>query len=205
MIPQVGPNVIGKHKIPKYLYHITKTSNLKSIQEKGLQTGEDEFFGEGVFLFDMANVVKFWKNRVGVRPLQEKLLEYTSGYCDYISLLKIPTEEIDKSKLVVRRLDTMMNLSREYYDDVAIFEAYAKGEIPKEIIEHITEGTPAVMSRKLENYKIPLEYIYPQSIPADKLSVIGNGYVPPFSFTFKSVMKPMLKGQPEEKMLDTFA
>lgn len=45
---------VGKHKIPKYLYHITPTKNVENIQKKGLQMTEDDLFGEGVFMFDLA-------------------------------------------------------------------------------------------------------------------------------------------------------
>ena len=51
---------VGKHKIPKYLYHITPTKNVENIQKKGLRMTEDDLFGEGVFMFDLANLTKFW-------------------------------------------------------------------------------------------------------------------------------------------------
>ena len=35
---------VGKHKIPKYLYHITPTKNVENIQKKGLQMTEDDHF-----------------------------------------------------------------------------------------------------------------------------------------------------------------
>ena len=57
---------VGKHKIPKYLYHITPTKNVENIQKKGLQMTEDDLFGEGVFMFDLANLTKFWaKTKAG--------------------------------------------------------------------------------------------------------------------------------------------
>jgi len=204
MINPVGP--IGKRKIPKYLYHLTKSSNLPYIQQQGLKMGFDDFYGHGVFLFDMANLVKFWNARFGATTLQQKLIKWTSNYfTDEIALLKIPTESIDKAQLVVRRQDKLFKLSQKYNEPVDMYMAYNKGEIPEELMDHITIGTPARFAHKLDGKKAPLEYIYPDKIDPNKLEVIGRGNVPVGRVDFNSVMKSLVKGQPEEKMLDAFA
>ena len=205
MINPIASSSIGKHKIPQYLYHLTMSSNLPKIQRDGLQPGMDEFYGEGVFMFDMANMLKFWKRRYGHDTLQDKLLNYTADYLHDLTLLRIPTQKIDKSELVVRRLDTLLNLSLKYYDAQDIFRAYNKGEISSDIIEHITEGTPAKFSRILTNKKFPIEFIYPDVIDSQHIQILGQGKAKNGIYSFKDTMRNMLSGLPEEKMLDAWA
>ena len=124
---------VGKHKIPKYLYHITPTKNVENIQKKGLQMTEDDLFGEGVFMFDLANLTKFWTktNNKQKTNFAQTLIDYVtrrSGNFS-ISIFRIPTKNIPTDALSIRRQDKLFEIGNKYETTSDIYNAYAREEI----------------------------------------------------------------------------
>ncbi len=71
-------NTIGKHKVPRYIYHITTQKNYRSILNDGLlKTTEDPFCGNGVFAIELINFFKRWKEHKDWKNsiLQSDLIE----------------------------------------------------------------------------------------------------------------------------------
>ena len=55
---------IGKHKIPRFIYHITSRDNYEKIlQSRYLKLSEaDNFSGSGIFMLELEKFFKPWKN-----------------------------------------------------------------------------------------------------------------------------------------------
>ena len=94
---------VGKHKIPKYLYHITPTKNVENIQKKGLQMTEDDLFGEGVFMFDLANLTKFWTKTNNKQKTNFAQKEITEKVMDEITIGSPATlsNKFDRKKIPI--------------------------------------------------------------------------------------------------------
>ena len=184
----------GKPDVPRYLYHMTRKKNYEQILEKGLinaysDTGHSDLCG--VFMFDLKNFEKRWANtwfniddmKVNLgRALLSKHASNSGigGVTQDIVMLRIPTKNMDISKLKIRRQD-VMNLDEA---DCAIYQS--------------------VYTRR----KIPIEYIYESDIDVSDVQKIGEMSIrikneeelkkiielKPFDLLLK-----LFKGQPEEK------
>lgn len=173
-ITSVTKNIIGKHKIPKYLYHITPTKNLESIKKNGLRMTEDDLYGEGVFMFDMANFLKFWTKKDSKNAYANELLKYIGKHSTDISIIKVPTKNLTTKDLAIRRQDKLFDVVNKYDDVDDIYQAYSRKEISTKLMDEISEGEQAIMANKFDRKKVPLEYIYPSDISAKDIEVIGQ-------------------------------
>ena len=64
MVRTLVNNIIryGKHKVPRFIYHMTNKENYKKIMESGeLRTSQDALFGEGVFTMELDNFFRHWR------------------------------------------------------------------------------------------------------------------------------------------------
>lgn len=173
-ITGIAKNIIGKHKIPKYLYHITPTKNLENIKKAGLHMTEDDLYGEGVFMFDMANFLKFWTKKGNKEDYAKELLQYVGRHSTNVSIIRVPTKNLVKKDLSVRRQDKLFNIMNKYDDVDDIYQAYSRKEISTKLMDEISEGEQAIMANKFDRKKVPLEYIYPSDIAAKDIEVIGQ-------------------------------
>ena len=173
-ITGIAKNIIGKHKIPKYLYHITPTKNLESIKKAGLHMTEDDLYGEGVFMFDMANFLKFWTKKGNKEDYAKELLQYVGRHSTNVSIIRVPTKNLVKKDLSVRRQDKLFNVMNKYDDVDDIYQAYSRKEISTKLMDEISEGEQAIMANKFDRKKVPFEYIYPSDIAAKDIEVIGQ-------------------------------
>ena len=134
-ITGIAKNIIGKHKIPKYLYHITPTKNLESIKKAGLHMTEDDLYGEGVFMFDMANFLKFWTKKGNKEDYAKELLQYVGRHSTNVSIIRVPTKNLVKKDLSVRRQDKLFNVMNKYDDVDDIYQAYSRKEISTKLMD----------------------------------------------------------------------
>ena len=96
---------VGKHKIPRYLYHITSKENYnKIIQSGGITPLEaDSFCGTGIFMLELENFFKNWqKIKVREQPLIKTLLGQAAHGTKDIVILRIPTSNISTKNLFIR-------------------------------------------------------------------------------------------------------
>lgn len=96
---------IGKHKIPRFIYHITSKDNYKKILQSGcLKLSEsDNYSGTGIFMIELENFFKHWKNfQVKNQSIMKSLLGQTAHDTKDIVILKIPTAKLDSKKLFIR-------------------------------------------------------------------------------------------------------
>src|SRR5574344_424892 len=63
-----SPNNVGKHLIPRYLYHLTNEKAFLSMCQDGKINVSKEFCS-GIFMFDMTNLLKRWGRKRNWRNL----------------------------------------------------------------------------------------------------------------------------------------
>ena len=197
---------VGKHKIPKYLYHITPTKNVENIQKKGLQMTEDDLFGEGVFMFDLANLTKFWTktNNKQKTNFAQTLIDYVTSGNSSISIFRIQTKNIPTDALSIRRQDKLFEIGNKYETTSDIYNAYAREEITEKVMDEITIGSPATLSNKFDRKKIPIEYILEENIPAKDIELFGTAKVDFNNLDLKSVLKQLFADKKENIFLYKF-
>lgn len=184
----------GKPDIPRYLYHMTRKKNYEQMLKDGVINKYIDTGGSGlsgVFMFDLKNFEKRWVNtwfnigdmKVNLgRALLSKHASNSGsgGVTQDIVMLRIPTKNMDISKLKIRRQD-VMNLDEA---DSAIYQS--------------------VYTRR----KLPIEYIYESDIDISEIQKIGDTSIEikneeelkkiielkPFDLLLK-----LFKGQPEER------
>lgn len=184
----------GKPDIPRYLYHMTRKKNYEQMLKDGVINKYIDTGGSGLsgaFMFDLKNFEKRWVNtwfNIGdmkVNLGRALLSKHASnagigGATQDIVMLRIPTKNMDISKLKIRRQD-VMNLDEA---DSAIYQS--------------------VYTRR----KLPIEYIYESDIDISEIQKIGDTSIEikneeelkkiielkPFDLLLK-----LFKGQPEEK------
>ena len=204
---------IGKHLVPKNLYHLTTKQNYKSMLEDGiLDVGGEQDFIQGIFMFDLVNFFKRWapSKANGAIDKRKILLKYVSGYGDDLVLLKIPTKELEKKNLLVRSVDRASSLERRK-EFVEIEKNWKKtGVSPKNEFKHLIEGDAAKNSKFYKKRKEAIAFIYPDEIDMSKVEKIGT--IRPYqdllinemntgeNFLLKA-FKEALKGKPEEKAM----
>lgn len=163
-IVQLSTN-IGKHKVPRYLYHLTTESNYEKIIKSGVlklgsdPDGSEKLIDSGVFLFDLKNLIKHWKNLVNLPMTKQvdqrgSLLVNISNQMynqangsgqkaiDSLVLLRISTDKLKQDSLFVRSLTDFHNQitipsnnnkSSKFLSDIMTTD----GEINKDKINHL--------------------------------------------------------------------
>lgn len=104
---------VGKHIIPRYLYHLTSKDAYESMLKDGAVKITKKEFAPGVFMFDLMNFFKHW-NSVKFcknRNVKLQLLEKINNKSDYIVILRLSTQNIDKSKLKVRTQEDLFKMT----------------------------------------------------------------------------------------------
>lgn len=201
-IETANSTIIGKHKIPRYLYHITPSQNIGAIKREGLSTTDEDLFGEGVFLFDIANFLKFWnKNNKNIN-YAEQLLKYIGRNDTDVSLLRVQTAHLDKTDIVIRNQETLFEINNKYSDINNIYDAYSRKEISERCMDEISIGFPAVQSNKFDRKKLPIEYIYDKRISPLNIRFLGQASFDYQNINIKEIFANLLRNTKEQKFLD---
>lgn len=101
-------NQLGRHKVSKYLYHLTNAENYKKIQESDmLKTTKDGCFGklDGNFMIELKNFLKNWRcNRdwASRGNLGYLLLKQASKGKSDLVMLRIHASKLDYYSLKIR-------------------------------------------------------------------------------------------------------
>lgn len=191
----------GKHKIPRFIYHMTCKSNYESMLNDGvIKTTSDHTCGSGIFTTELSNLFKRWKKpKVWCgTSLQEQLIEQVAKEGEAVVMIKIPTEKLNHDLLIVRSQDVLLNwVTSDSFDVVFNSVSAEVKSMPKEkfgwtdkllkilkkhLIQsgrpywarHITEGAPAKDSHLYKQRKEAIEYIYRGEIPISVTEKIGE-------------------------------
>lgn len=194
------------HQIPKFLYHLTNEKAYNSIKRDGrLMANSNDGLIKGIFMIELSNFFKRW----GISKdwcdsnLSLDLLKQVAKREKKLILLRIPTGELDKEKLLVRSQNKLFSITKlpEFYPTLKAW--YTKHEIPKERFQHIFNGDKAANSRHYKQKKSAIEYIYPEDISLGKIDKIGEVKLEKINAltSIKAVFETLLQGTPEEKAI----
>ncbi len=192
---------LGKHIIPRYLYHITDTTSFEKIKTDGYlkpRRPNNSFSKEGIFTFELQNVLQRWQQiptQQGKNTLLGMLLEITRN--SNIVILKIPTKNLNLDNLLIRSQDWYFNETKKlpksqiqriekYWDELGDIDygiKFAKlKEFKNTIIDrlfpnknkHIQNGSTAKEAPLYKQRGEAIEYIYTDKIPISDVEKIGS-------------------------------
>ncbi|MBQ6515634.1 hypothetical protein IJI31_00480 [bacterium] len=207
-IPQININ-FGKHQAERYLYHFTSVDNYKNmLKDNKISTSKDMFLEKpGVFMVDLPNFTNQWLNNDtywSTQNLALTLLRETSKYQDKLVCLRIPTENLDESKLRIRSQDKFFN--------------YLKDPYHSDPPEHIKKGDDEENSEIYTKNNESIEHIYQDEIPMDNVELVGIVDIDKNQVCrlhaergakqkniVIDILERLFKGQPEEKKLNYLA
>ena len=163
----IGANIgkqVGKHKIPRYLYHVTTRANYENMLKTGtLRVSNPGGLGSGVYMFELQNMIKHYGNHNGYRGL-ERLLGQGRLHCDEeLVLLRIPSAKLNASRLAIRDNGTPIGMDPSGFKITNLI------------------GDSAVNSKLYKQRKVGLEYIYPHDINISDVSMVGSAKVKPLT------------------------
>ena len=193
--------VVGKHKIPRFIYHITSKQNYEKMLEDGvINLSYDRAFGNGIFFTDIQNLFKEWNkfdNNRG-KNLLEHLLHHCG--CNDAVLLRIPTSKLNIENLLIRSQKRLFaaqkGVIQEYGEDAinrysmellktgkyksseqALFDSilhFIEKKYGAETLNHLTNGDKAIFANLYKQRKEAIEYIYKDKINISDVEKIGE-------------------------------
>lgn len=193
----------------KYLYHFTSVENYeKMLKDKKINTSKDMYLEKpGVFMVDLPNFTHQWLNNDTYWTTQNlalTLIRETSKYEDKLVCLRIPTENLDESKLRIRSQD--------------VFFDHLKNGWYKDAPEHLIKGDAEENSEQYSQRNESIEHIYQDEIPMDKVELVGIVDIDKNQVCRQhtergakqkniviDILERLFKGKPEEKSLDYIA
>lgn len=166
----------SKSSLPKYLYHLTnKTSYEKIVNTGKIKSSKDII--DGVFMIDMDDFQTNWRNMPNYNntgTMAQSLLEQALKGEKGLVLLRIPTEALDETQLVLRPEDDVVNFinSEHFRNLVTAFAEKGgiynnKSEMPKELVE----GYSPMRAQEFSDENRAVEYIYKGNIDVEKVGV----------------------------------
>ncbi len=195
----VFPSPIGKHKIPRFLYHLTNAENYKSILKDGkIKPNILMSEPQGVFMIELNNFFKHWSNQFSkfnnsssMSDLKIDLINQVKKESNKIVLLKIPTSNLEKQKLIIRsqnRLFTPMPFN-------------SGKQVWSEWNENRFSGYPVEKSNLFNQRKEAIEYVFKGDIEGQKIGEFDFDKTLGDQVSIKTIFSQLLRGQPEEKAL----
>jgi len=192
----------GKHKVPRYIYHMTSKTNYSDMLANGtILPHNDRWFGDGIFAVELTNLFKRWNTTKVTaskeRTLMKDLVKHISEESDDIVMLKIPTDKLNQENLFARKLEDFIEITKLTNAFDYIVGALKMNNLPistrenflryryglkEQIIKfltpetrrNLTKGTHAKYSSLLKQRKDAIEYIYKGSIPITDIEKIGE-------------------------------
>ena len=196
----------GNRKIPRFLYHLTNEENYRFMLNEGkIRIDKNYHSLQGVYMIELSNFLKRWgiSSDWNGDNLRRKLLQQASNtHNSKIVLLKIPTANINKEKLVVRSQNSFF---RVLYNGLSIKDlkpGKTTRKSPDVVFRHTLFGDPAINAKSYKQRKEAIEYIYPDEILISDVQKIGEAEINPKNvdkISLRFFFSKLLKGQPEQK------
>ena len=195
-------NKIGKHKIPRYIYHLTTQENYEKMKNIGFiipKTSKGDSI-EGVFATELTNLLRNWSSlKIGEQSLINKLLSMQKQRSDNLVMLKIPTNKLNAEDLYIRSQNNF------FLATISIFEVEGKNE------QHFIELAKKLgllddytgklnlesILKHLEDKKIPREEI--AKIYKTALNNTHNSYLQKEHFASSDVIPAVFSSLYEQK------
>lgn len=217
----------GRHKVPRFIYHLTNKPAYESMLKDGfVKTSGDDAL-RGVYTTDIVNFFKRWRKNKAWRSasLQEMLVRQASKGKDDLVLLRIPTDKLNSNELIIRSQNRLFGATcstsaqrreqiekfMEEQSKLGVAESDICSLIFKkffpEVLEHVEHGTPAKFSKLFKQRKEAIEYVYPHDIKISDAEKIGEVNVAELRKSaeydpirpMRSIFMALLKGAPEQK------
>ena len=186
---------VGKHKIPRYLYHMTSLENYNKMLESGCIRPSGARLPDGVYMLELDSFSKYWS-----KGLRNQLCDmvFRSGEGKNIIMLKVPTKKLKTSQI---RLRTQKQIDGKLADEFEnewwniydipdekrrifvenLILKYGKKEASKRYLEvipkkfdPITKGIDAKLTPLYKQKKSDLEFIYGDKIPMSDVELVGQ-------------------------------
>lgn len=198
-------SVVGKHKVPRYLYHFTTESKYADMLKGGhINPDASDSFDliKGVFSIDLGNFLKKWKS-VKALPgvdLREILVKNFIGSSpEKLVVLRIPTAKLNQGKMQIRSQNRLFSFARnpEFHTAAG---AFAEGkQVPEKFI-HAFNGDKATNGSLYKQRGEALEYIYPGSVKISDVQKLGSVEVNQEQ-GIKEILSKLFAGTPEGKAI----
>lgn len=209
----------GKHKLPRFMYHITtEDSYLSMLSDGKIKPAQCMDSASGVFLLDLKNFARFWtKNKDTAEQPRTTLLDMVCGKSEpylnsaNIVLLRIPTSALDARTLRLRRqkLCRMGHGNLEKETEKIMQDKHKFSNALKEL-KYMMQGESIEKAPLYNQRKEAVEYITPDEIPINQVSLIGKiginkEYVEKAHRDMKDlpeIWKSLTQGQSEYKLFE---
>jgi len=175
---------IGKHKIPRYLYHMTSFENFQKIIESGFINPSS--YHKQVYMLELDSFSKYWSS-ADRNNLCNYILEFQKGRNSGLVMLRIPTTNLSNIKIRPRNRINNKNISFD------------------ERMNAIQGNIDAKCTSLYKQLKSDLEFMYNNEIPINQVELVGIYNTASESIRDKNICKTIFekifKGQPEEQFL----
>ena len=209
---------IGKHKLPRYMYHITtEEAYLSMLKDGKIIPSQCMDSATGTFLFDMKNFTRFWrKTKCVAEQPRTTLLNEVVGKLGFqtngnVVMLRIPTASLDARKIRIRRQNICRcghgNMQQEAE---AIMQDRFKFSNALENLKYTMQGENIANVPRYNQRKLAVEFVTPEEIPINEVSLVGKTSVNPEAISkahwdmtdLPDVWKELTKGAPEHKAFE---
>ena len=207
--------VIGKHKLPRYMYHLTTEENYLSMLKDGsLKPSQCMDSSVGTFLFDIKNFTRFWRKTpdVAEQP-RTTLLNMIAGKLGFetqgnLVLLRVPTNILDARTLRLRRQKLCrIGLGNVQKEQEAVLNDKFKFSNALECLKYTMQGENVSQLPLYNQRKEAIEFITSENIPIDKITLVGTARVDTKLLNeahinchdVPSIWRTLTKNQPEQK------
>jgi len=225
------PQSIGKHKIPRYLYHMTSVENYHKILESGCIKPSGRRLPDGVYMLELDSFSKYWS-----KNMRDDLCNMISanGEGQNIVILKIPTKNLTPSKIKIRTQEQVEGQLSAKVDEWFCFSKmpperkqlvqeliskYGKKEaliryldITPAELDPVTKGIDAKLTPLYKQRKADIEFVYGETIPVSNVEIVGQfNYEKEFGKSYcsdhykkdvcKTVFERVFRGKTEEPFL----
>ena len=164
-------------KVPRYLYHITTKTNYGKMKKSGYILMSKDYLSQkhAIFLLDWQNFLKQWGGLaagkktpfLSKKTFFEYILRGKNG--SNISILRIPTSNLQQNKLFIRSQDVLFDMCQNYQAEYRTRDIILKKKFP-----HLFNFDLAKNSKKYKQKKHSIEYIYTNTIPISVVEEIGT-------------------------------
>lgn len=176
--------VVGKHKVPRYMYHLTTEGAYEQMLKDGcIKPAQTMDSASSTFLFDLKNFTRFWRKtkNVAEQPRTTLLNEVAVklGYqkTGNIVMLKIPTSTLDARKLRIRRQKLVRCGHGNAEQNMKNFNDPHRLSKTLEGLKYSFEGENIANIPLYNQRKDAIEFITPDSIPMSNVSLVGKANV----------------------------
>lgn len=176
---------VGKHKIPRYLYHITSLGNYQKMLET--EFIKPSVYHKQIYMLELDSFSKYW-NKADRNNLCDYILNFQNGInSGGVVMLKIPTKYL--SRIKIRPRNRMINKNISFNERIAAIQ----GNIDAKL-------TPLYKQKKSD-----LEFIYDENIPMSQIELVGTYDCSNTKISSnnvcKTIFEKIFKGKPEEPFL----